>query len=186
MSTTSPLVFRPSMAQRALAVLLCAGSWLVGLRAMNMLVDAVQGLTAILHQALALGEPTARIWLVLVVSVLLCLLGGLLLLFSTLGLVLIEGTHVLVDEMGVTVEHQGLPRQLARRLGAGHLPWKYLARMEKGRIFFLLKGGLPPLEPPSDLAQASARTTLKLLMVDELERLVLVILEKSPNLTFKD
>jgi hypothetical protein len=58
--------------------------------------------------------------------------------------------------------------------------------MEKGRIFFLLRGGLPPLEPVSDLAAASARTTLKLLMVEELERLILIILEKSPNLTFKD
>lgn len=186
MSTTSPLVFRPSLAQRALAVLLCAGSWLVGIRAMGMLVNAVQGLATILHQALALGEPTTRLWLVLALSLGLCLVGGLLLLFSTLGLLLVEGTQVVVDEMGVTVEHGGLPRPLARRLGAGHLPWKYVARMEKGRIFFLLKGGLPPQEPPSDLSRANAKTTLKLLMVDELERLVLIIIEKSPNLTFKD
>ena len=186
MSTATPLVFRPSMAQRGLAVLLCAGSWLVGIRAMGMLVNAVQGLATILHQALALGEPTTRLWLVLVLSLGLCLVGGLLLLCSTLGLILIEGTHVLVDEMGVTVEHQGLPRPLARRLGAGHLPWKYVSRMEKGRIFFLLRGGLPPQEPPSDLAAANATTTLKFLMVDELERLILLVLEKSPNLTFKD
>jgi hypothetical protein len=185
-STTSPLVFRPSIAQRALAVLLCAGSWLVGIRAMTMLVNAVQGLATILHQALALGEPTTRLWLVLALSLALCLLGGFLLLFSTLGLFLIEGTQVLVDEMGVTVEHGGLPRPLARRLGAGHLPWKYVSRMEKGRVFFLLKGGLPPQEPPSDLAAANAGTTLKFLMVDELERLILIIMEKSPNLTFKD
>jgi len=186
MSTTSPLVFRPSLAQRALAALLCAGSWLVGIRAMGMLVNAVQGLATLLHQALALGEPATRLWMVLAISLLLCLVGGFLLLFSTLGLILIEGTQVLVDEMGITVEHGGLPRPLARRLGAGHLPWKYVAAMEKGRIFFLLRGGLPPQEPVSDLAAASARTTLKLLMVEELERLILIILEKSPNLTFKD
>jgi hypothetical protein len=186
MSATSPLVFRPSLAQRALAVLLCAGSWLVGIRAMGMLVNAVQGLATILHQALAGGEPTTRLWLVLVISILLCLVGGLLLLFSTLGLLLVEGTQVVVDELGITVDHAGLPRPLARRLGAGHLPWKYVAGMEKGRIFFLLKGGLPPQEQPSDASRASAGTTLKLLMVDELERLVLIILEKSPNLTFKD
>lgn len=186
MSVTSPLIFRPSLAQRALAALLCAGSWLVGIRAMGMLVDAVQGLATLLHQSLALGEPTIRIWLVLILSVLLCLVGGFLLLFSALGLILIEGTQVLVDEMGIAVEHGGLPRPLARRLGAGHLPWKYVCRMDKGRIFFLLKGGLPPGEPPSDLASANARTTLKVLMVDEMERLVLIILEKSPNLSFKD
>jgi hypothetical protein len=186
MSATSPLVFRPSVAQRALAVLLCAGSWLVGIRAMGMLVNAVQGLATILHQALALGEPTTRIWVVLAISLLLTLLGGFLLLFSTLGLILIEGTQVVVDEMGVTVDHGGLPRPLARRLGAGHLPWKYLASMEKGRIFFILRGGLPQGEPATDLGTASAKTTLKLLMVDEMERLVLIILEKSPNLTFND
>jgi type III secretory pathway component EscS len=186
MSATSPLVFRPSLAQRALAVLLCAGSWLVGVRAMGILVNAVQGLATILHQSLALGEPTSRLWLILVVSLALCFLAGLLLLCATLGLFLIEGTQVVVDEMGVTVDHAGLPRPLARRLGAGHLPWKYVSRMEKGRIFFLLKGGAPPQEPVSELAASLGHTTLKFLMVDELERLVLVIMEKSPNLTFKD
>ncbi len=186
MSTSSPLVFRPSLAQRALAVLLCAGSWLVGIRAVGMLVNAVQGLATLLHQALALGGPTTRLWLVLALSLVLCLVGGLLLLCSTVGLFLIEGTQVLVDEMGVTVDHAGLPRPLARRLGSGHLPWKYVASLEKGRIFFILRGGLPPQEPPSDLAAATARINLRFLMVDELERLVLIILEKSPNLTFKD
>jgi hypothetical protein len=186
MSATSPLIFRPSLAQRALAVLLCAGSWLVGIRAMSFLMNAVQGLATILHQSLALGEPTSRLWLVLIVSLALCLIAGLLLLCSTLGLLLIEGTQVMVDEMGITVDHAGLPRPLARRLGAGHLPWKYVVRMEKGRIFFLLKGGVPPQEPVSELASGHGRTTLKFLMVDELERLVLVIMEKSPNLTFKD
>jgi hypothetical protein len=185
-SASTPLVFRPSLAQRALAVLLCAGSWLVGVRAVTMLVNAVEGLATLLHQALALGEPTTRIWLVLVLSLVLCLVGGILMLLSTLGLILIEGSQVMVDEMGVTVEHGGLPRGLARRFGAGHLPWKFVARLEKGRIFFRLKGGIPPGEPPSDLAAASARTTLRFLMVDELERMVLIILEKSPNITFKD
>jgi hypothetical protein len=186
MNTVTPFVFRPSVAQRALAVILCAGSWLVGIRAMNLLVNAVQGLATILHQALALGEPTTRLYLVMALSVALCLLGGFLLLLSTLGLLLIEGSQVMVDEGGVTVEHGGLPRPLAKRLGAGHLPWKFVSRMEKGRIFFLLRGGLPPQENPTDLAAVHAKTTLKFLMVDELERLILIILEKSPNITFKD
>lgn len=186
MSTATPLVFRPSLAQRALAVLLCAGSWLVGIRAVGMLVDAVQGLATLLHQALAHGEPTTRLWLVLAVSLGLCLLGGVLLLLSTLGLILIEGSSVLVDEMGITVEHAGLPRALARRMGAGHLPWKYVASLEKGKVFFILRGGPPPGDAPSDLAQAQARMNLRFLMVDELERLVLIILEKSPHISLKD
>jgi len=185
-SATSPLIFRPNLGQRGLAALLCVGSWLVGIRAMSMLVNAVQGLATILHQALALGEPTSRLWMVLALSLLLCFMGGTLLLCSTLGLILVEGSQVVVDESGVTVEHAGLPRPLARRLGAGHLPWKYVARMEKGKIFFLLRGGLPPTEAATSAAAGVARTTLRFLIVDELERLVLVILEKSPNLTFED
>ncbi|BDU78421.1 hypothetical protein [Mesoterricola sediminis] len=186
MSAATPLVFRPSLAQRALAVLLCAGSWLVGIRAVGMLVNAVNGLATILHQALALGEPTTRLWLVLILSLALCLLAGVLLLLATLGLVLIEGSSVMVDELGITVEHAGLPRALARRLGAGHLPWKYVRSLEKGRVFFILRGGAPPSETTSDVAGTWARTNLRFLMVDELERLVLIILEKSPNISLKD
>lgn len=186
MSVTSPLIFRPSLAQRALAVLLCAGSWLVGIRAVTVLVNAVEGLTTILHQALAVGEPTVRLWLALILSGVVCLAGGFLLLFATMGLVLIEGSSVVVDEMGITVEHAGLPRPLARRLGAGHLPWKFVASLEKGRIFFVLRGGLPPGEEETTLSGKASRTRLRFLMVDELERLILIILEKSPNIGFKD
>jgi hypothetical protein len=186
MSATSPLVFRPSLSQRALAVLLCAGSWLVGVRAVTLLVSAVEGLTTLLHQALALGEPTTRLWFGLVLSVLLSLMGGILMLLSTLGLVLIEGSQVEVDEMGVTVDHAGLPRPLARRLGAGHLPWKYVATLEKRRFFFVLRGGVPKGEDDPALSEPYARTNLKFLLVDELERLVLIVLEKSPNISFKD
>jgi hypothetical protein len=107
-----------------------------------------------------------------------------MLLLSILGLILIEGTQVLVDEVGITVEHAGLPRTLGARLGAGHLPWKQVLRLEKGKVFFILKGGLPDGEPSDLLTQHYARTTLKFLLVDELERLILIVLERSPNLTF--
>jgi hypothetical protein len=184
MSVATPLVFRPSAAQRTLSALLFAGSWLVGIRALVLLVNNLPRLTAALRQALAMGEPTAGLWLWLILSVLLCLTGGLLLAFSLLGLILIEGTHVLVDELGITVEHAGLPKPLARRLGAGHLPWKHLLQLDKGKIFFILRGGLPPGEATTSIAALNARTTLKFVLVDQLERLILIILERSPNLTF--
>jgi hypothetical protein len=187
MSTTSPLIFRPSLAQRALAVVLCAGSWFVGIRAVTALVGAAEGLATLLHQAAATGEPTLRLWITLAVSVLLCLAGGFLMLGASLGLVLIEGSQVVVDEIGITVDHAGLPRPLARRLGAGHLPWKHVASLEKRRAFFVLRGGLPPGETTdTSLVGKAAQARLKFLMVDELERLVLIILEKSPNISIKD
>lgn len=184
MSVASPLVFRPSGAQRALAALLFAGSWLVGIRALMLIFDHLPHRTAALRQAMAMGEPTAALWFWLVLSVGLCLAGGLLLLGTLLGLLLIEGTQVLVDEIGITVEHGGLPRPLARRLGAGHLPWKHLIRLEKGKVFFLLRGGSAPDEPTDSLLALNTRSTLKFLLVDQLERLILIILERSPNLTF--
>jgi hypothetical protein len=184
MSATSPLVFRPGLAHRALAALLCAGSWFVGIRGLVLLVNHLPRLMAALRAAEAAGEPTFPLWAALAVSVGLCLLGGLLLLFSALGLVLIEGTHILVDEIGITVDHNGLPRPLAVRLGAGHLPWKQVIRLEKGKIFFILRGGLPPGEASTTAADRYAKCTLKFLLVDELERLILIILERSVNLTF--
>lgn len=184
MSVATPLVFRPSVAQRTLAALLFAGSWLVGIRALELLFDQLPHRTAALRQAMAMGEATTALWFWLAVSLLLCLAGGLLLLCSLLGLILIEGTQVLVDELGITVDHAGLPRPLARRLGAGHLPWKRVLRLEKGRLFFILKGGLAPGEPVDSLLALNTQSTLKFLVVDQLERLILIVMERSPNLTF--
>ena len=184
MSATSPLVFRPSLAQRALSALLCAGSWLVGVRGLYLLINNLPRLLAAERQASLAGEPTFLIWVWIVASVTLCLAAGVLLLFSLLGLILIEGTHIVVDEAGITVGHAGLPRPLAVRLGAGHLPWKHVLGLEKGKIFFILKGGLPKGEPSNLLTERYAKSTLKFLLVDQLERLILIILERSSNLTF--
>ena len=184
MSAASPLIFRPSGAQRTLSALLFAGSWLVGIRALVLLFDNLPHRTAALRQAMAAGEPTSVLWFWLTLSLLLCLAGGLLLLFSLLGLILIEGTQVLVDELGITVEHAGLPKALARRLGAGHLPWKRLLRLEKGKVFFILRGGMGPGEPVDSLLALNSQCTLKFMLVDQLERLILIIMERSSNLTF--
>jgi hypothetical protein len=184
MSATSPLVFRPSLAQRTLTILLCAGSWLVGVRGLYLLINNLPRLLAAQRQASAAGEPTLLIWIWIVASVTLCLLAGILLLFSALGLILIEGTQIVVDEVGITVDHAGLPRPLAIRLGAGHLPWKHVLGLEKGRMFFILRGGLPKGEPSNLLSERYAKSTLKFLLVDQLERLILIILERSSNLTF--
>jgi hypothetical protein len=184
MSTASPLVFRPSVAQRAVTALLCAGSWLVGLRGLFLLVNNLPRMLSALRLAGAGGEPTWRIWIGIVIAVLLCLAAGCLVLFSLLGVILIEGTQVMVDEAGITVEHAGLPRLLAVRLGAGHLPWKQVVKLEKGKVFFILRGGLPEGDSGDLLARHYAKATLKFLLVDELERLILLILERSPNLTF--
>ena len=173
----SPLVFRPSSIQRALAALLCAGSWLVGGRTLVFLTGNLPRMLATIRMAEISGDPVFWPWAGLVVAVGACVAGGALLLLSVLGLLLIESSQVLVDELGISVDYAVLPGPLARRFGAGRLTWKQVGSLEKGRLFFIVRGGgdAPavglPVAPP-----------LRFLVVDELERLVLLVLERSPNI----
>jgi hypothetical protein len=130
----------------------------------------------------AAGEATAWLKVILVADCAACVAGGMLLLLSLLAFLVVEGTQILVDEMGLAVEVSTLPGPLARRLGAGRLGWKQITHLEKGLVFFRLRGGgegqmpLPGLKPP----------TLRFLVVDHLDRLIHLILERSPNLGFED
>ena len=176
MSTGTPLVFRPSFAQRAMAVLLFAGSWLVGVRALAQILERLPVLRASLRVAELAGEPTWSFWIAVIAAIGAVVAGSLLLLGTLLGVLMVEGSQVLVDELGLTVEHNALPLPLARKLGAGRLFWKRISRIERSGPFFVLRGGGEPgKDGPRD-------PSLRFLLVDELERLVLTILERSPNL----
>ncbi|MCU0782523.1 MAG: hypothetical protein MUF81_00460, partial [Verrucomicrobia bacterium] len=138
MSTSTPLVFRPSLVHRTLAILLCAGSWVAGIHALVLLVQQLPRLMGAIQLAHLDKEPTWGLWVLLLASVLACLFGGLLLLLAALALVLIEGSQVVVDELGLVVEHNALPGPLARRLGAGRLGWKQITHVEKKRFVFVI------------------------------------------------
>jgi hypothetical protein len=180
MSAGSPLVFRPSFAQRAMAMLLFAGSWLVGVRALAQIMERLPVLRASLKVAEAAGEPTWSFWVAVTAAFGAVVAGSLLLLGTLLGVLMVEGSQVLVDDLGLSVEHNALPTPLARRLGAGRLLWKQVSRIERSGPFFVLRGG------------GEASTTLRkdpnlrFLMVEELERLVLMILERSPHIRHDD
>lgn len=184
MSALTPLVFRPSLLQRATALLLFAGSWLVGVRGLMHLLQSMPRFVALIRMAGANGEPTWAFWIGFGSSLLACVAGGLLLVLSLFFLLLIEGTHVLVDEVGLAVELGSLPGPLARRMGAGRLDWKQIASLEKGRFFFVLRGGGDPER--KDKESPLPEPVLRFLVVDQIERLVLTILDRSPNLQFKD
>ncbi len=184
MTALTPLVFRPSLAQRAVALLLFAGSWLVGVRGLFLVIQHLPRLWAALRLAELNGDPTLGSWAALLAAVAACVAGGLILLLSLLFLLFIEGTQVLVDEWGVAVELGPLPGLLARRLGAGRLSWKQVGRLEKGRFFFILRGGGEPSEKPVE--PKGQEPVLRFLVVDQLDRLILTILERSPNLHFRD
>jgi hypothetical protein len=180
MSVGSPLVFRPSFAQRAMAMLLFAGSWLVGVRALAQIMERLPVLRASLKVAETAGEPTWSFWVAVIAAVGAVVAGSLLLVGTLLGVLLVEGSQVLLDELGLSVEHNALPAPLARRFGAGRLLWKQVARLDRSGPFFVVRGGA---EPGSLVRKVPA---LRFLLVDELERLVLMILERSPNLKHED
>jgi hypothetical protein len=184
MSTATPLVFRPSVAQRSLVGLLFAGSWVVGIRLLILLIHNLPRMHANLRLAQASAEPTAWIWVGLGAAVTACLLGSLLLVLSLMAMLLVEGTQVLVDEMGISVEYLAVPRRFARWIGAGRLGWKEISTLEKHRLFFVLRGGGEPDPKASPKTTITQALTLRFLLVDELERLILLILERSPNLRF--
>lgn len=164
-----------------MAALLFMGSWLVGVRGLAALVHALPRIKWALSAAGASGEPTLWLWVQSILVVALCVVAGLVLVASLLLLLLVEGTQVLVDELGVSVVHQSLPTLLARRLGAGRLAWKRVATLDRQGPFFVIKGGGESRE-----ASMLEDVDLKFLLVEELERLVLLILERSPNIRFKD
>lgn len=180
MSAGSPLVFRPSFAQRAMAMLLFAGSWLVGVRALAQIMERLPVLRASLKVAESAGEPTWSFWIAVTAAIGAVVAGSLLLLGTLVCVLTVEGSQVLVDDLGLSVEHNALPAPLARKLGAGRLLWKQVSRIERSGPFFVLRGGA---EPPH---HGRKDPTLRFLLVDELERLVLTILERSPNLKHED
>ncbi len=92
-----------------------------------------------------------------------------------------EGCQVVADELGIAVDLAALPGPLARRLGAGRLPWKHVTALRRKGPFFVLLGHerKPGESGPED-------PVLRFLMVEEMERLVLLILERSPHLRFEE
>lgn len=180
MSAGSPLVFRPSFAQRAMAMLLFAGSWLVGVRALAQILERLPVLRASLKVAEAAGEPTWSFWVAVTAAFGAVVVGSFLLLGTLVGVLMVEGSQVMLDDLGLSVEHSALPAALARRFGAGRLLWKQISRVDRSGPFFVLRGGGEPS------AHLRKDPTLRFLLVDELERLVLIILERSPNLKHED
>lgn len=180
MSTSTPLVFRPSLAQRALAGLLCVGSWLVGVRATAAFLESLPRLSRALRVAELAGEPTWGLWLLLIAALAALVVAGGLLLLSILAFLMVEGSAVLVDEIGISVEHHLLPGPFGRWLGAGRLTWKQVVGLGRTGPLFVLKGG--PAEAHGPVPPAR----LKFLLVEDLERLVNLVLERSSNLRFPE
>lgn len=163
-----------------MAMLLFAGSWLVGVRALAQVLERLPLLRVSLKVAETAGEPTWSFWIAIVAAIGAVVAGSLLLLGTLLVVLMVEGSQVLVDELGLSVDHAALPTPLARWLGAGRLPWKRVSGLEHTGPFFVLRGG-------GDPAPGAPRDPdLRFLMVEELEILVLTILERSPNLRHRD
>ena len=182
MNAATPLVFRPSPLQRTLALLLCTGSWLVGARALASLFEQMPRLHVVIVEARAVGDDPWLAWLLMTLAIAAVLVAGILLLASILGLVLMEGTQVFVDELGIAVELAYLPRGFAHWLGAGRIPWKQVGALKRSGPLFVIQGD----GRESSGASREPLSPVRFLVVDEIERLVHMILERSPNISFKD
>lgn len=125
---------------------------------------------------------TGLLWTLLILSLGAAALAGALLLFSLIFLVLVETTQVTQDPLGLSVDIPALPGPLARRLGAGRLAWKRISALERRGFFFVLKGNAGGPPEPGELLDRD----LRFLVVDQLERLVLMILEQSPNIRVEE
>ena len=171
-----PLVFRANAAQRAVALVLASASLLVAGYWMSLAIPSFPKLLYQLKLAQSQnGDATAFIWLSLAASCASALVAGIVFLSATLALALIEGTQVVADEHGITVECGLLPASVARMLGAGRIPWKNIIKAEKRWFCFVLQGQAEHGCPPTKKA-------IGFLMVDQLERLIFLIIKSSPNL----
>ena len=175
MNSTTPLIFRASAVQRAIAVTLALGCLLVAGHGVSLMIQNVPGIWYQLKLAQNQSEPTTLIWLSLVAACTAMLIAGVVLLLAMLVLMLIEGTQVLVDELGITVECPLLPGPIARCFGAGRIPWKDITKIERRKMCFELHGSTEP-------NSANGREIVRFLFVDKLEHLIFLIMERSPNL----
>jgi hypothetical protein len=176
MASASPSVFRASAAQRSVAAILTLGCLLVAGYGMSLAAQTFPKMWRLLKFAQSQpGEPTALIWLGIAAACVAALLAGAALVLAALALVLIEGTQILVDDLGISVDCQLLPRPIARRLGAGRVLWKNVSRIERRTMHFVLHGDA---EPNNSVGKAKIR----FLFVDQLELLIFIVIERSPNL----
>jgi hypothetical protein len=183
MVATSPLIFKPSLFHRIFAVLLCVGSWIVGIRGLAILVKYTPKLMINMQIAKSVGESTFLPWIYIVALVVSFLIGILLLAVSILGYILIEGTNIIVDKIGITVTYELLPRRLATYFGAGYLPWNKVVRLEKHGIFFVLYSDRSNINDNGTISGYDLKPSVKFIIVNELERLVLTVFEYSRNIT---
>jgi hypothetical protein len=176
MNDAAPLAFRASAAQRAVTVSLALGCLLISVRGGHIAVESVPKVLGQLKLARSMGgEPTFFIWLGLVASLLALLAAGTVLVLSVLVLVLVEGTQVFVDADGIAVECPLLPAPLTRRLGAGRIRWENVRGVGRRKMRFVVTGD-------TDSNASKRGGSIGFLFVDELERLVFLIIDRSPNL----
>jgi len=176
MNFATPLVFRASAAQRAIALTLALGCLMVAGHGMSLIFKNLSGIWYQLKLAQSQsGESTLFIWFSLIVGCLAMLFAGVILLLAILAVILIEGTQVIVDELGISVECPLLPGPIARIFGAGRLQWKKVTKIERRKMYFVLHGESTPNETGNE-------RIVKFLLVDDLEHLIFIIMERSPNL----
>ncbi|MFM8234233.1 MAG: hypothetical protein ACKN9J_03995 [Holophagaceae bacterium] len=103
------------------------------------------------------------------------------LVLSLLFLILVETTQVVIDDLGITVQHHFIPAGLSRYLGGGRLPWKQIVKLRRRFFLFQLHA-----EPDPETPHSLKVLQIHFVLVDYLEELITIIVNKSPRLTWTD
>jgi len=174
----TPSVFRASLMHRGVSLVVFFVCWFFSLNILQHFMTTYPLSAYELYEARLSGIS----WGIPQVKFTLLILGLIasvfILLWSLVVFLIIETTQVMIDDLGVFIHHAFLPQWLSRRLGSGRLSWKHIIQFDKKFFFFKVVG-----EPVSDQHQTSP--ILRFILVDHLEELVIIILERSPQLRWK-
>ncbi len=109
------------------------------------------------------------------------LLSVVILILSIIFLILVETTQVVIDDIGITIQHQVIPAWLSKRLGGGRLTWKRIVRLQRKFFLFHLSA-----EIDQEIPESLAVLRIHFVLVEYLEELITIIVNKSPHLRWTD
>jgi len=180
-SSPSPSIFRASFFQRVLSFVIFCGCWFSCMSMLRQVVEKLPSLWTQAHFLKLQGESTSFLYSSIGILAISGLMSMVILVLSVIFLILVETTQVVIDDVGITVQHHLIPSWLSRQLGGGRLTWRRIVRLQRKFFLFQLKAESDP-EIPEPLRVLQ----IHFVLVEYLEELITIIVNKSPHLKWTD
>jgi len=180
-SSPSPSIFRASFFQRSLSFVIFCGCWLSSMSMLRQVAEKLPSLWTQVHFLKLEGESASFLYGSIGILAISGLASLVVLLLSLLFLILMETTQVVIDDIGITVQHHLIPLWLSRQLGGGRLTWKRIVRLKRNFFLFQLKA-----EPDPETPGSLKVLRIHFVLVEYLEELITIIVNKSPHLKWTD